>query len=178
MVQRTGSPQEHALQLIVMKQRQQAVDRAAVQPQHQPGQNQRHRRHPLAPGDAEHQPAHRNRAHHGGQLASELAPRQHPQRGDGQAELRAGGNAERRRLRQRIAQHLLEQDADQPQAGAGQQRHRQPRQQAVMEQHLPHVVDVRRAERPHPLRRRQLLRQVVYRQAACRRQQQQDQRQR
>ncbi|MDX7083239.1 dTDP-4-dehydrorhamnose 3,5-epimerase family protein, partial [Serratia marcescens] len=25
----------------------------------------------------------------------------------------------------------------------GQQRHRQPRQQAVMEQHLPHVVDVR-----------------------------------
>ncbi len=47
-----------------------------------------------------------------------------------------------------------------------------------MEQHLPHVVDVRRAERPRPLRRRQLLRQVVYRQATCRRQQQQDQRQR
>ncbi|MNI28092.1 hypothetical protein D3C73_818560 [compost metagenome] len=150
LIQRSGTPQEHPLQLIVIEQRQQAVDRTAVQSQHQPGQDQRHRRHAFAPGHAEHQSTDHDRPRHGGQLASQLAAGQHPQRSDSQPKLGTGGNAKRCRLRQRIAQNLLEQHADQSQPGTGQQRDRQPRQQAIVEQHLLHIVDVRRHQRLPP----------------------------
>ncbi|MNN61934.1 hypothetical protein D3C81_1771970 [compost metagenome] len=73
------------MQLIVIEQRQQAIDRTAVQPKNQTGQNQRHGRHPFAPGNAEHQPADHNGTDHRRQLSGQFAPRQHPQRGNRQA---------------------------------------------------------------------------------------------
>ncbi|MNP11820.1 hypothetical protein D3C76_1040260 [compost metagenome] len=147
------------MQLVVMEQHQQLVDRSAVETHHQTGQNQRHRRKSFSPRHAKHQ-----RAHHAGprqrsKLAGECAG-QRPERGNGDSELCASGDAERRRFRQRVTQHLLEQHTDQPQPCAHQQGNRQTRQQAVVEQHLLDVIDIRYGERLAPLPARQRNRQI------------------
>ncbi|CSS53864.1 Uncharacterised protein [Shigella sonnei] len=74
--------------------------------------------------------------------------------------MRACSNAKRRRLRQRVTQHLLKQHAHQPQARAHQQRNRQTRQQAVVKNHLLDDIDVWRPGSLRPLATRQRLREV------------------
>ena len=101
LCQRPGAPEEHALQLVMMEDHQQLVDRAAVEAHHQPGEDQRHRREAFTPGHAKDNRADDASAHQRGKLRRQYA-RERPQRDDRHPQLGTRRHAKGRRLCQRI----------------------------------------------------------------------------
>ena len=167
------------MQLIVMENNHQLVQRPAVQTDHQTGKNQGYRRQPFSPRDAENQRPDKTGPRQRGELRSQNAGNR-PQCRHRHPQLSAGRDPEGGRFRQRVAQHLLEQHAHQSEPRANQQRHRQSRQQAVVEQHLSDIVDIRLPQRLAPLvlRQRRLEIQEAERKCGHRQHRQQQCRQR
>ena len=153
--QRAGTPDEHALQIVVMENRQERRERARIEGDDQARQDQRQGCQRPSPGEAEHEQRRQRAAGKRDALAARGEHCRREQGGCRQSELGAGRHAQRRRLGQRIAQHLLQQRPRQTERGAGQEADQQARQEAVDDQDLGKVGGCRVARSPLATRQRQ-----------------------
>ena len=76
--------------------------------------------------------------------------RRRHQRGQRKRQIGAGRNADRLGRGERIAQHLLQHGSGKAERRAAKQADGEPRQERIMDEHLPHIVDVGGKDRPRP----------------------------
>ncbi len=107
-----------------------------------PASTRGQRREGLAPGEAEYRECGSNRPDERYCFPPIYQQSRRKGEREGQRQRGPGRNAEGRRFGQRVAHHLLEDRAGQRQCRACEERDHEPRQEAVLDQQLPCIVEI------------------------------------